>query len=44
MLTEVPVREPFTAVAAWPVAVLDRAVAGEASRLRWPSASGIVRL
>ena len=44
MLTEVPVQQPSTAVAAWLGAVLDRAVAGEASRLRWLSASGIVRL
>ena len=43
MLTEVPVQQPFTAVAAWLGAVLDRAVAGVASRLRWPSASSIVR-
>ena len=43
MLTEVLVREPFTAVAAWLRAMQDLAIAGEASRLRWPSASSIVR-
>ena len=40
MLTEGPVLAPSaaTVVAAWLGAVLGRAVAEEASRLRWPSA------
>ena len=39
MLTE---EVPFATALAWLGSVLDQAVAGEASRLRWLSASSIV--
>ena len=40
MLTE---ELPFATAVAWLGSVLGQVVAGEASRLRWPSASSIVR-